>query len=685
MAGLGGWAFLLALGGATAALFLAGGAPQGNLGVFLLCAGGAMIACPPQRRVPPRVAWAAGVFLALGALPLLPARLVSEPAWRRALHGVPDLPLPGTVSAAPAQTLFWLAVLAITAGCGLFLLTQPVRSRRLLALALTGAGVCGTYAALSIFAKLSGWTYPFTGGATFGFLPNRNHTATLLITGSVLSLGVMTVAFRERRWLTVDAAVAALALCCAGLFFFSGSRAGVLFLLVGLAGWVAGLGGLHRNRPLLLAVVVAALVGTGLFFAVKSDARDRLLGSVPTNRPPVEQRPAAGQEAPADDRLKIYHDTLGIIREAPLTGTGLGTFALVFPSYRQRLISASLVLHPESDWLMAAAEMGLPACLCLAALCGLVLRAWRPDRQHPYWPLRWGVFVAAATGLLHGLVDVPVHRAALGWWLLVLVGLALQPGSASSEVVPSSSLRLTRVFFAVLGVGALLLGGQLIRAEWLGGPALPPFAAARAQAEILRTFNQGDPAAAMEQARQAVQRYPLAAPLYYQLGVLLLRFEGTDAEADRAFRLQRLLEPLPPDTARAQGVVWLPLDPARSAALFVEAQARQERLCRAVSTGLEVPASYLRELVRQASGVPQTQELLWATAASRGAEGRLAWLEGADPEPVKARLASLAQDEAFLSGLGASQRRRFLAAWSQKGDKEALQDFLAVRPNGWTR
>ena len=686
-------AFALLLSGATAAIFLAGGAEQGNLGVFLLCAGMAMIVCPPQVTVKRGVALAALATSLCSATALLPARFFHTPVWRQVLAVVPDLPLPTTVSADPWQTAFWLALLTVTVLTGVFMLTQPVRSRGLLSFALLGIGVCAVYAALSIFAKVSGWTYPFSGGATFGFFPNRNHTATLFVTGSVLSMGVLGVSFRARRWLAVDAAVAALTLCAAGLFFFSESRAGVVFLLVGIVGWVAGLGGRHRDRPLLVAVVVVVLAGGGLFLAFKSGARDRLLGSVPVGTGGQAKAAAlpggaatkgaqhAG-EITADDRLRIYRDTLGMIRDAPLTGTGLGTFSLVFAPYRLASPNGNLVLHPESDWLMVAAETGLPALACLGGLILLVLRGWQPSREHPYWPLRWGFLAAAGAAVLHGWVDVPTHRAALGWWVLVLAGLALQPGRGSEGVASTTGgVRAARGVFILGGLLAVFLGGLLVRAEWFGGSPLPPYVAQKASADILRTYEHGEVEGAMEAARRAVRVSPLAAPLYYQLGVLLLRFEETDVETDRAFRLQRLLSPFPPSVPRAQAAAWLPLDPARAAALFDDAVQRRERLPQSADEKAAV-TRYFQEIMAQAAGAPQGQRSLWEFAARRGPDFVLAWLESADAPVARERLPLIVRDPAFLTKLDVGQRKRLEGICKTKGDQDALRAVRVPSENG---
>ena len=664
-------AFILLMVGAAAAIGLAGGAEQGNLGVFLLFAGTALTLCPPRARIRWPV-WLAAAFLGLcGAASLLPAHFFHPLFWRQALASVPDLPLPSTVSAAPAQTIFWLEILAVTLLTGLFTLTQPVRSRGLLGLALAAVGFCGVYAALSIFARLSGWHYPFGSDATFGFFPNRNHAATLLVTGSILAVGILGVAFRERRWLSADWAVAALTLCVVGLLFFSASRAGVLFLGVGVVGWVAGLGGRHRNRPLLLVVGVVVLVAALGFLFLKNDARDRLLGSASV----AAVSPSGG--ITTDDRLRIYHDTLSVIRDAPLTGLGLGTFSLVFPPYRQFSANASLVLHPESDWLMVAAETGLPALACLATLVFLVLRGWQPARQHPYWPLRWAFLAAAGAAVLHGFVDVPSHRAALGWWLLVLAGLALQPGRAADDLPPLSGPArwLTRAVFLLGGLLAWTLGFQLVRAEWFGGPPLPPYVAGQALAAIDRAFFvHHDNENALEAARAAVLTSPLSPPLYFRLGELGMYFYDTEAEVDRAFRIQRLLNPWTPDVPQAQAAAWLPFNPANAVPLAVEALRREERL-HPGSAGQNDPAQYWQSLVQQAALFPAAQTLLWPPSAERGPAFILAWLAAATPATAREHFPLLASDTNFLHALDPKQRQSFLALWAQKGDQDALHVF----------
>ena len=745
-------AHALLLGGAAAAVFLAGGAPQGNLGVFLLCAGVALVACPPRVRVEGRLWAAAAGLVSCAAMAFLPARWAQGTHWRQAVAAAPAVVLPGTITAAPGETAFWLAVLALSLLIGLFALSQPVRARGMFWIVLAAVAVCAVYAGLAMYAKLTGWKYPFSGGATFGFLPNRNHSATLLITGSVLAAGLMGVAFRDRRWLAGDAALLGGLVCTVALCFFSESRAGVLILCAGGALWLAGLGSRHRPARLLMVAAVAGFVAGGLFLAFRSPARDRLLDTVgirvgggggggkaampvPTSVPTAAgtdggsavAAPSAGgapADPPSEFRVAIYRDALAMIRDQPWTGTGLGTFAAVFPQYRRASLVPFVALHPESDWLMLMAECGLPAFGCAAALVALALRRLRGLAEHPYWPLRWGCAAAAAAALLHGAVDVPAHRAALGWWVLALAGLALQRKPAESggrtaggggEAVGTGArnfnaeTRRTRrlaeeeeegggreergrwqrkaqhAAFVLAGVGALALGGTLVRAEWFQGPSLPPFEADGMPWRLFRAYQHKDYAAGEALARRTLRAAPLRASPYYYLGILLAVSdeEGVDAQVDEMFQAERVLDPVMPDVARHQIGAWAGYDPARQTLVAMDELARIGRINQALGRGWSEDWQYYRDLVGQAATQPDVQRYLLAVARP---DGRFAevWARTANPTLVQARVDRLAADAAAVAGGGAALRPDWYLQPENAGPvRPARVGADGVPPEGW--
>ncbi len=685
------------------AIALAGFAPQGNLGIFLLFAGVVLICCPPLALVGLR--WWAGGIVLVGccALSLLPARWLSAGVpWRQAVATLSVIPMPETISPSPLTTVFWLSILALTVVLGLFVLSQPIRSGSLVYLVLLAVLICGVYAALSIGAKLAGWRPPLVSEPAFGFFPNRNHTATFLVTGSILALSLLNVALLARRWIIVDLAIASLVPCLVGLFCFSGSRAGVVFLVLGATLWVTGFWAKHRDRRLFLWQGTIAVVALGCLLAFQSTARDRLLASVGF-RPPARVSPTPAPVALIPDkvpveqgselRLPIWRDTLHMIGDAPLTGTGLGTFSWVFPQYRQFSLTGVHAVHPESDWLLFIAEAGWPAFLCVVVLgLGLAGRL-AAGRGHPYWPLRWGCATAALTALLHGAVDVPAHRAALGWWVLVLAGWSLSlikidPATDTFQR-RRSRWRWQRVVFALAGVSAITLGVMLIAAEWFGGPDLPPFLVEQAPFKIFELNQHKNFQAAETLARRVIKMSPLFDQPYFHLGVTLASESderSTDAKVDDLFRAQRLLDPDAPSVPLLQANTWVGYDPVRQVAMDFDVLARQARIDRQIGVGSQHTINDFGGFVSQARDQPGVQRLLLDATRPDVRFGR-AWLADVPPEVARAQADNVASDDALLRGLSEADRQLVRPDWYLQRERSErrslLPDGLGSARQGW--
>jgi O-antigen ligase len=97
------------------------------------------------------------------------------------------------------------------------------------------------------------------------------------------------------------------------------------------------------------------------------------------------------------DRLAIWHDTLPVLKDFWLTGTGVGTFQTAMAVY-QRSKPEVIFNQAHNHYLQVAAEGGLLVCVPLwLAVSGFVRAAWirmRGDRSPMYF-LRAG----AAAGL----------------------------------------------------------------------------------------------------------------------------------------------------------------------------------------------------------------------------------------------------------------------------------------------
>ncbi len=675
---------------AGASVFLAGGPVQGALGIFLAVAGATMFALPASRI--PKWNWILGILAVVCAsLSLLPATLLSIPEWRRYLEVLPVLHMAPTISVSPHETVFWLLNFASAVLVALFLLGQPVRFPSSLWLAVAAAAVCAAYAGLAAYASSTGWKYPFfeENGFTcagFGFFPNRNQAATFLVTGCILCPGIIATGWKTRRWAAVAAGAAALALNASALLFFSSSRGGIIFLFLGLFLWLAGLGREHSSRPLWISVFSLTAMAGVFFLLSDGPARDRMLALVGRHAPAAERVEASAPPVPSapdsgshqDFRIPVYLDTLAMVRDFPLTGIGLGNYAWIYPFYSRLSLREEVAIHPESDWLLLATEAGPAALILLLCWVFLLVRSLlAQDRTTPGWPVRWGIAAAALTAIAHGLVDVPLHRAGLGWWILVLAGLGfggIPYGGASRR-----GRVTTRRIFLPAGVLIFLLGAVLIHSQWFGGAPRAPFLASATTNRIVALSREGNLPGAEAAARDALDILPMARGLYFQLGLLLYSSGATISEVEAAFAVERALDPGRPQIPYDQGRIWRKTDPIRTAELWDEAIVRHEAIHLAGGRpDRPVPLVYQQMLSRS----DKDQDLLNALGviARRGAMYRLLWL--AIPTTNRAFVERAAEDPDFLNALDEAGKRKFLGILEARCGREALNGFLNNR-SGW--
>jgi hypothetical protein len=671
---------------ALAAVLLGGSIRQGSTGIFLTMAGAAMVLLAPNRAVPWRYWVLGGGLIACASLGLLPQAWFHTPPWRVGLdeyQGLPPLPL---VSLAPRETAYWLMLLAAAVLTGLFSLGHPLRTDVKVYLALAGALGVAAYAGMAIYAKTTGWEYPFApkGNFTtpdFGFFPNRNHTAALLVTGAVLSLGILREAWSGRRPVVFVLAGASLAVCAYALLFQSTSRGGVVFLVLGALVWVAVLGRGHLSTPLVVSTAVVGLLVTGIFFATESPARTRVLellglyevrSAENVKTPGTEPKGPAAGSALSDFRLKVFRDAARIIRDYPVTGTGLGTYGYVSPFYVDASIGEAIPIHPESDWLMAAAESGLPFVLCAAALLFVLIRDSMPMRRSATWPLRWGIAAAVLAAILHGFVDVPLHRVEIGWWVLVLAGLAFgNPSPTGTE--RNVAWLAQRLVFGVAGAGLLALGVLLIRSQWYGEVPFPPYRARIVVDQMRQLADAGRSDDAINLARSEIPLSPMAVGLYRELGFREIKKGGNPIVADAVFAAERALNPVSAQLALDQGWLWFRDDPMRTAELWVEAMKKHLHIQK--GGGYAYPAEFYGRMLGQARQYPEMLAKL-EECSRLSPELWLVWIahtRGAGYEEAS-------RDPEFLAALDAPMRRRFLESWWNGGNKDALEAFLAANP-----
>jgi O-antigen ligase len=337
--------------------------------------------------------------------PLLDLLSPHAQSARRALALAPQ---PGggihTVSVDAGATL-WAAVVLIGA-FGLFWAARAqfaAGGLRLTARAIASTGLAVSLLAIAQAATAGRriyWTFPteVQGPLPFGPFVNRNHFATWVVMALPLTFGYIAaharahaaratapVHPRARIAHAVDPRTAWLALAATLMLvalLLSLSRSGALAL--GLSAMAA----LWATRRSIDARqwrwCVAGVMGLSLFALLWSDL------------PAIADR-LAGARTGLADRLTIWRDTLPVVRDFPLTGTGAGTYQIVMVVY-QKANRAVYFNQAHNHYLQVAAEGGLllvvPTCLALVALVRTAFRRIADDQS----ALRW-IRVGAATGL----------------------------------------------------------------------------------------------------------------------------------------------------------------------------------------------------------------------------------------------------------------------------------------------
>lgn len=359
-----------------------------------------------------------------------------HPLWAGA-SGLLGVGLTPSVSIAKYEPFYSLgpplaAILALT--LGLVVGSDRYRARQLL-LVVGWSGV--GYACYGILSTLLEPTMilwrekeAYVGNVTGTFI-NRNTAATYFGSCAAIWLLILSERIRERLpegpllWkhfsqhflsrVHKNVMFAFLAFfSCFMALLMSGSRAGVM---VSMLTFVAAFTVFFRRdlpKRSGLALLVAGATGVALLFV-------QVLGG-------AVNRHFDTQGLSDEGRLDTYRSTLQMIAEHPWFGTGLGTFAWSFPSYRSTEPSLRGVWDlAHSTPLELVADLGIPlaAAIGLAWLLilALLIRAATRRRRDGIVPL--AALSVAVIGLLHSMVDFSLQIPGYAIVAFAVVGVGL--------------------------------------------------------------------------------------------------------------------------------------------------------------------------------------------------------------------------------------------------------------------
>jgi hypothetical protein len=603
-------------------------------------AGGLVLFCRPA--VPlPWYWWAlAGIFSVGGMLSFLPAEWFPALAWRGRLEAA-GVETGSRVVIQVRHAAEHLGLLVLTLAVGLWLAGHRPTPRQARTWALAFTLGAAFYAVLAKVLQEHWIASSGDESLTFGFFPNRNHTATYLAMGAFCGLGCALQAQRDKRFWTMLLGVVSAGICLFAIGFWSISRAGVGLVAIGGLIWLPMLGRRYLGRHGRWAAGLAGLLVVGMFVIVDGSAKKRVLETINkvvslSNEGRLSEWEAGEEKGSAvnlDFRVPIALDTFKMIQDHPLTGVGAGQFLYVFPQYRELTIVASTAdcYHPESSWLWVASELGIPAAVALLVLvvsaCWQSLSALLAGRDRA---LRSGCWVAGVLLPIHGLFDVPCHRVILAWSSMFLITLSMRMPTEADGILK----RVAAWPFRVIGISLLLVAAWFARAEWWVGtqPAVTIGQHALSEAKRLYELDLELQKAAerkgdyyipdpggdlMEQALGVLEdarwTLPLERRIRWVQWVIALHYDDKLDLLEDAFAADLALDPAWVGGALGQGEAWSAIDSSRTGPLWEEALRRARRIDRYDPENLWNSKNTLRRIHEFAKGKPELEALVPAS------------------------------------------------------------------------
>ncbi len=302
---------------------------------------------------------------------------------------------------------------------GQLLVTEPAKTWKRIGLVVTlYAFAVSLFATIQFFSShgLIYWSVK-THGWIFGPYFNHNDYAGLLemlIPIAAVYVLSQPQEYDARRLLAFGVLIS----ICSVLL--SGSRGGSIAILIECL--LLGVVFLKRAgkswQKSLAATMMLGLAATALLFFWLAPARisRRLETSASMTHSP---------EVTLGERWAVWEDSLKIVRNHFLRGTGLGSYRAVFPQY-QSFASDLVWDHAHNDYVEALAECGVAGGLLMLAAVGLFFHSafgnLRECLQSASGAIQLGAGIGCCGLLVHSLSDFNLHIPANAAWFAFCLG-----------------------------------------------------------------------------------------------------------------------------------------------------------------------------------------------------------------------------------------------------------------------
>jgi O-antigen ligase/tetratricopeptide (TPR) repeat protein len=365
------------------------------------------------------------LFIVLAFIQVIPfppgvLRILSPAAWHSYSEALGERFPAGSVRTLSLNPYYTLREIMRLAAVGMvfFMVLNSARARWQV------KGLAFALMAVGSFEALYGLAEQFSGHkhifwlarqhhleAVTGTFHNKNHFAGLLEMVIPVTLGCLVALDRSRArdssarasGLGKQITLAALTIIMIVAVFFSLSRTGIVCVIASIAALLLIAAAQAHFRGYAFAVIAIGAAVATIAVAIGIDYVIAAVGDV-----------AGGQSASWIERLILARGALALIRDYPLFGTGLGTFAGTFGGYQSPHFADAWVNFLHNDWLQIFCEMGLlGGAIVVAGTLWVVHRLFKSIRRQDDTFLRWmatGALLGVLSMLFHSFLDYNLSR-----------------------------------------------------------------------------------------------------------------------------------------------------------------------------------------------------------------------------------------------------------------------------------
>jgi putative inorganic carbon (HCO3(-)) transporter len=257
----------------------------------------------------------------------------------------------------------------------------------------------------------------------------RNHFANFIMMGLAAGIGIMVASLQATKTRgsrdlvrsivsTLLSNKALIRICLAIMVIalvMSKSRMGNVsfFLSMTVCGVIAL--GLIKNRNKGLTILIVSMFVVDVFIVSAWFGLDK-----------VQER-LTQTSLTQESRDEVVLDSIPIVGDFPVLGSGGGTFYSIFPQYKTAEIH-SFYDHAHNDYLQMTIEYGIPAFCLMVILVGFslykALHAMRYRRMSIMKGAAFSSSMAIIGMLIHMTVDFPIQAPANAGYFIVFLGLA---------------------------------------------------------------------------------------------------------------------------------------------------------------------------------------------------------------------------------------------------------------------